>query len=331
MLPSLLDAPKPGDDLPSWQKPEKVAAWAFVAAMIGTGVYFSGIILPFLVDIVFNTVKLGVGLAILGVLFIIATNKRIKAGLWYLGQRIFRTAAGIFVNTDPIGIMEDYIGNTEKEARNMEAEVGHIEGASELVKRKMAANTTQMQEYLALADSALRQGEKDSATSYASRAAQLEDYNRRLTPMATTTANVSLVMRQILKAALRQIDNSKFKVSLLKDEYELVKRTSSGMRAAMNVLRGDPDKKYFFDLATDRVAQDMAAQLGQIKQAMRYSQEFVKEMDIQNGVMSEKGQRLLDKYQKGEFNAIIEQEPQVRMTTSQTVKATDDAYGKLLD
>jgi hypothetical protein len=302
-----------------------------VALLAGAGVYYWGKILPYLIDIVFDTVKLGVGLGLLFVLFLLATNKRVQAGLWYLGQRIFRTAAGIFVNTDPIGIMEDYIRNTEKEAHNMESEVGHIEGAKELVQRKMDANRQQMQEYLALADSALRQGEKDSADSYASRAAQLEDYNRRLTPMATTTANVSLVMRQILKAALRQIDNSKFKVGLLKDEYALVKRTSSGMRAAMNILRGDPDKKYFFDLATDRVAQDMAAQLGQIKQAMRYSQEFVKEMDIQNGVMSEKGQRLLEKYQKGEFSALLEQEPQVRMTTAQTRVAANDAYDKLLD
>ncbi|WP_046242947.1 PspA/IM30 family protein [Hymenobacter terrenus] len=327
----LLGPPSPADGLPSWQKPEKVAAWAFVALLAGMGVYYWGLIVPYLVDIVFDTVKLGIGLGMLFVLFLLATNKRIKAGLWYLGQRIFRTAASLFVNTDPIGIMEDYISNTEKEARNMEEEVGHIEGANELVKRKMDANRTQMQEYLALADSALRQGEKDSADSYASRAAQLEDYNRRLQPMATTTANVTLVMRQILKAALRQIDNSKFKVNLLKDEYELVKRTSSGMRAAMNILRGDPDKKYFFDLATDRVAQDMAQQLGQIKQAMRYSQEFVKEMDIQNGVMSEKGQRLLDKYQKGEFNAIMNNEQPVRMTVAATTKATDDAYGKLLD
>jgi cation transport regulator ChaC len=265
------------------------------------------------------------------VLFLLATNKRIQAGIWYLGQRIFRTAASIFVNTDPIGIMEDYISNTEKEARKMDAEVTNIEGAHELVKRKLAANAAQMKEYLALADSALRQGEKDSADSYASRAAQLEDYNRRLQPMATTTSNVSLVMRQILKAALRQIDGSKFKVNLLKDEYQLVKRTSSGMRAAMNILRGDPDKKYFFDLATDRVAQDMAQQLGQIKQAMRYSQEFVKEMDIQNGVMSQKGQNLLDKYQKGDFNAIMENEPPVRMSVAATRQATDDAYGKLLD
>ncbi|HEX8425087.1 PspA/IM30 family protein [Hymenobacter sp.] len=323
--------PAPGDSLPPWQKPEKVAGWFFVALLAGAGVYYWGKILPYLIDIVFDTVKLGIGLGLLFVLFLLATNKRVQAGLWYLGQRIFRTAAGIFVNTDPIGIMEDYIRNTEKEAQNMESEVGHIEGAKELVQRKMDANRQQMQEYLALADSALRQGEKDSADSYASRAAQLEDYNRRLTPMATTTANVSLVMRQILKAALRQIDNSKFKVGLLKDEYTLVKRTSSGMRAAMNILRGDPDKKYFFDLATDRVAQDMAAQLGQIKQAMRYSQEFVKEMDIQNGVMSEKGQRLLEKYQKGEFSALLEQEPQVRMTTTQTRVATNDAYDKLLD
>jgi len=323
--------PDPQDGLPRWQQPEKVAGWFFLAGAAAAGVYFWGQLVPYLVDIVFDTVKLGIGLGVLFGLFLLATNKRIQTGLWYAGQRILRTAAGIFVNTDPIGIMEDYIRNTEQEARKMDAEVGHIEGAHELVKKKMSANADQMQEYLALADAATRQGEKDMAESYASRAAQLQDYNQRLTPMATTTANVTVVMRQILKAALRQIDGSKFKVNLLKDEYELVKRTSSGMRAAMNILRGDPDKKYFFDLATDRVAQDMAQQLGQIKQAMRYSQEFVKEMDIQNGVMSEKGQRLLEKYQKGEFNAVLNEKPQAPQTVAATRQASNDAYSTLLD
>ena len=327
-LPSLNSE---SSELPKWQQPEKMAGRVVLLGLAGAAVYYWGVILPFLVDMVFDTVKLGIGLGTLFVLFLLATNKRIHAGLWYAGQRILRTAAGIFVNTDPIGIMEDYIRNTEKEARKMDGEVTSIEGAHELVKRKLAANTAQMQEYLSLASAATRQNEKDMAESYAMRAAQLEEYNQRLLPMATTTANVTTVMRQILKAALRQIDGSKFKVNLLKDEYTLVKRTSSGMRAAMNILRGDPDKKYFFDLATDRVAQDMAQQLGQIKQAMRYSQEFVKEMDIQNGVMSEKGQHLLEKYQKGDFNAIMNNEPPVPMTTTTTRQATNDAYGKLLD
>ncbi|WP_460554193.1 hypothetical protein [Hymenobacter daeguensis] len=329
----LASSSNPDSGLPKWQQPEKVAGRVVLVGLVGTAVYFWGAILPFLVDMVFDTVKLGIGLGVLFVLFLLATNKRIHAGLWYAGQRILRSMAGIFVNTDPIGIMEDYIRNTEKEARKMDAEVTNIEGAHELVKRKLAANAQQVKEYLALADSAARQGEKDAAESYASRAAQIQDYNQRLMPMATTTANVSVVMRQILKAAIRQIDSSKFKVNLLKDEYQLVKRTSSGMRAAMNILRGDPDKKYFFDLATDRVAEDMAQQLGQIKQAMRYSQEFVKEMDIQNGVMSEKGQRLLDKYQKGDFNAVMQEQPQAQQSQSfaATKKASDDAYSSLLD
>ncbi|GAB3638211.1 hypothetical protein GCM10027422_38010 [Hymenobacter arcticus] len=318
--------------LPKWQQPEKVAGWVVLGGAAAAGVYYWGQIVPYLVDIVFNSVKLSIGLGVLFGLFLLVTNKRIQTGLWYAGQRILRTAAGIFVNTDPIGIMEDYISNTEKEARQMEGEIGHIEGAHELVKRKLATNDAQMKEYLALADSATRQNEKDAAEAYASRAAQILDYNQRLQPMATTTASVSVVMRQILKAALRQIDGSKFKVGLLKDEYELVKRTSSGMRAAMNILRGDPDKKYFFDLATDRVAQDMAQQLGQIKQAMRYSQEFVKEMDIQNGVMSEKGQRLLDRYQKGDFNALLTNDKAPASTSvAATKKRSDDAYSSLLD
>jgi len=119
----LLLSPESIADLPKWQQPEKATGWLVLA---GAAVYFWGQIVPFLVDTVFDTVKLGVGLGALFVLFLLGTNRRIQAGLWYAGQRVLRTAAGIFVNTDPIGIMEDYIANTEREARKMDAEVGHI-------------------------------------------------------------------------------------------------------------------------------------------------------------------------------------------------------------
>ena len=108
-LPSFDSAP----GLPKWQQPEKVAGRVVLIGLVGTAVYFWGSILPFLVDMVFDTVKLGIGLGTLFVLFLLATNKRIHAGLWYAGQRVLRSMAGIFVNTNPIGIMEDYISNTE--------------------------------------------------------------------------------------------------------------------------------------------------------------------------------------------------------------------------
>ena len=103
-------------ELPKWQQPEKMAGRVVMLGLAGAAVYYWGVILPFLVDMVFDTVKLGIGLGVLFVLFLLATNKRIHAGLWYAGQRILRSMAGIFVNTDPIGIMESYISNTEKEA-----------------------------------------------------------------------------------------------------------------------------------------------------------------------------------------------------------------------
>jgi hypothetical protein len=65
---------------------------------------------------------------------------------------------------------------------------------------------------------------------------------------------------------------------------------------------------------------------------MRYSQEFVKEMDIQNGVMSEKGQRLLEKYQKGDFNALMDNTKTPASTpVAATKQRSDDAYSSLLD
>ena len=63
--------------LPKWQQPEKMAGRVVLVGLIGAAVYFWGSILPFLVDVVFNSVKLGIGLGVLFVLFLLATNKRI--------------------------------------------------------------------------------------------------------------------------------------------------------------------------------------------------------------------------------------------------------------
>jgi hypothetical protein len=319
-----------GTTLVKWQQPEKVAGYVFLAALAGVGIYAWGTIVPFLVDVIFDTVKLGIGLGILLVSYLVLSSPKVKAGFWYAGQRMFRSMAGIFVNTDPIGIMLDYIESTKAEARKLHAETGKVEASYELVKRKIETNTQQMRDLLDTAASAKRQGDTDMADTYASRAAQVEAYTTRLQPMLTTTKNVALVMRKILKVAEKQIADGEFNVGILKDEYATVKSAGSGMRAAMNILRGDPDKKYFFDLAADRVAQDMAQQLGQIKEAMRYSHDFVKEMDVQSGVMSEKGQRMLEKYQKGEFTSLGELD-KVPLTVAQTRTATQDAYKNLLD
>ncbi len=88
--------------LPKWQRPEKVAGAFVVVGAAGAGVYYWGQIVPYLVDIVFNSVKLGIGLGVLFGLFLLGTNRRIQTGLWYAGQRVFFDGVRID-NADRLG------------------------------------------------------------------------------------------------------------------------------------------------------------------------------------------------------------------------------------
>ena len=71
--PLLSSSPNAGA-LPKWQQPEKVAGRLVLLGLAGAGIYYWGVILPFLVGMVFDTVKLGLGLGSLFVLFLLATN-----------------------------------------------------------------------------------------------------------------------------------------------------------------------------------------------------------------------------------------------------------------
>ena len=55
--------------LPKWQQPEKMAGRVFLVGLAGTAEYFWGSILPFLVDMVFDSMKLGIGMACCSVCF----------------------------------------------------------------------------------------------------------------------------------------------------------------------------------------------------------------------------------------------------------------------
>jgi hypothetical protein len=81
-------------------------------------------------------------------------------------------------------------------------------------------------------------------------------------------------------------------------EYKAIKASHSAMRSAMNILSGNSDKKYMYDMALEAMADDVGQKVGEMERFMDMSKNFMDGIDLQNGVFEEEGLAMLDKWEK---------------------------------
>ena len=86
-------------------------------------------------------------------------------------------------------------------------------------------------------------------------------------------------------------------VEVKEQERKAIHASNSAMRSAMSVIKGDKDKRAMFDQALEAVADDVSQKVGEMERFMELSDNFMKSIDLQNGVFEEEGVKMLEKWE----------------------------------
>jgi translation initiation factor IF-2 len=142
-------------------------------------------------------------------------------------------------------------------------------------------------------------------------------------------------MEKVNQSADYIIKETDIKVRLKETEYKIVRESSNALRTAVSIFKGNPDKKFYFDQSMEYIQDDMSQKLGEMKRAMDLSMDFINGVDIQNGILTDKGQALLDAYNRGDFKlaqlATPAQNPITAPVPGQPNPPRDAGYRNLLD
>ena len=84
----------------------------------------------------------------------------------------------------------------------------------------------------------------------------------------------------------------------------------SAMKSAMNIIAGDKDKRMVFDMALEAIADDVANKVGEMERFMDVSENFMKSVDLQNGIFEEEGLRMLEKWENEGVSSILGEQKQ---------------------
>lgn len=317
-----------------WSKPEGITSLFFLAAIGAFGLYYFNIIVEFLIKVTANTLYLGFLLAILGFFIFLITSKDVRTAVFFLFKMLMRNITGIVVQLDPIAIMKIYISDLREKREQMSKQIDILAGQLVKLNKKIGENNENIKAKFGEANKANsmtdKPGMKEAASLASIEAAGLQEMNEKLLPLQRNMKTILGFMEKVQSSADYIIKETEIKVKLKEAEYEIVKSSSNALKTAISIFKGNPDKKFYFDESMEYIQDDMSKKLGEMKRAMDYSMDFINSVDIQNGILTDKGQSMLDAYNKGEFSLITLDSPS-DSGKKEINPSKDSSYKGLLD
>lgn len=288
-----------------WKRPEGKTGTIFGLGLLGLGAYGLVIALPAILAFAQTVLGLIVTLSVLAAVVYVLLDSRFRNLLWYGYKSVMRFITSVFVQIDPIGIIESYIDDLKNNLKKMGKQISNLRGQMRKLKTMMEENEKNMDKNMRLASQAKQKG-KDSVMVLKSRkAGRLRESNLKLNDLYKKMEVLYRVLTKMYGNSEILLEDIQDEVMIKKREREAIKASHSAMHSARNIIMGNKDKRQLFDQAMESIADDVGKKVGEMEQFMEMSSTFMDSIDLQNGVFEEEGLAMLEKWEKEGISSIL--------------------------
>ncbi len=302
-----------------WERPEGKTG------MLLTGLFGAGALyglyksLPFLINIVENTLQLGFLLCGLAALIYVVLDPKMRNLIFYVYKSLMRWITGIFIQIDPIGILKSYIDDLKDNLRKMNKQIAVLKGQMKRLQQIMVENKKNINNNLKLASAAKEKDKKGIMILKSRKAGRLKDSNLKLDGLYKKMEILYRVLFKMYENSEILLEDIEDQVMVKQQERKAIRASHSAMKSAMNIIAGNSDKKEMFDRALEAIADDVSMKIGEMERFMEMSNNFMDSIDLQNGVFEEEGLELLDKWEKEGVSLILGNDKDLLVNDSHSV------------
>ncbi len=308
-----------------WQRPEgKLGIFIIIIifAIIGYGV-FTGFFLSLFATMVATMgylIALIVLLVVVAALIYVLIDNKFRTLVWYMYKSFMRWITGLFIQLDPIRILESYIEYLYKNLKEMNEHIAKLKGQVSKLETIIKQNKAEMEQSLRIADQAKKQNNMELVAINTRQFGRLKETNEKYSNLLGKMELLYKVLSKIHKNSTYLIKDTENEVRMRKQEYAAIKAGHSAMRSAMNIVNGDPDKKMMFDMATEAVVEDVHSKIGEMERFIELSGSFIDSVDLQNAVFEQSGLEILEKMEKDGVSFLLGDHPTNNTTTQNNQK-----------
>ncbi len=294
-----------------WQRPEgKAGKWVVMPILVGLLGWAAYALFPILTAIAWNTVNLIIAGAVLFFLIAFITNGKVQATISYMFQALCRGFASMAVELNPIAILEGHIEDLRKKQVKVNAQINSLNGQRSKLKQKISDRQEKYKTDLERASTARKMGKPEvEVRLYAQNAEAAMEYVKKLEVLFNKITVLYEVLKKMEYYSGIMIKRTENIVEIKKDERESITKGYSAMSAALDIIKGDGDKKALFDQAMQYVVDDNAFKVGEMERMLEASSEFINSVDLDNAIFEERGMKMLEEFDKKGLDTIFGETP----------------------
>jgi len=280
-----------------WKRPEGVTGAIFMGGLLIGGGFLLFSVMPFLIGLVQTTLGLVTTLLILGAVIYMALDPKMRNLVWYMYKSVMRWITGMFVKIDPIGILKSYVEDLKANLTKMSQQINKLRGQMHKLKELMLNNQKQIKTNLEIASQAKRSNQQNVVILKSRKAGRLQESNMKYEDLYKKMEIMYRVLTKMYENSQIMQEDIADQVEVKEQERKAIHASNSAMRSAMSIIQGDKDKRAMFDQALEAVADDVSQKVGEMERFMELSDNFMKSIDLQNGVFEEEGLKMLEKWE----------------------------------
>lgn len=293
-----------------WERPEGVTGGVFLLALLAATAWLTISAGAALIAWMSTTAGMVVSLLVLGTIIFTALDSKARNLVWYMYKSVMRYITGIFVKMDPIAILKGYVSELKDNLRKMNRQIGMLRGQMHKLQELILNNRKEIQSNLHLASQA-KETDKQAVMILKSRkAGRLRESNMKLEDLYKKMEILYRVLTKMYENSEVMLEDIQDQVEIKEQERKAMHASHSAMRSAMSIISGDKDKRAMFDMALEAIADDVANKVGEMERFMDLSENFMRSVDLQNGVFEEEGLKMLEMWEKEGVSSILGAEKQ---------------------
>jgi len=281
-----------------WQRPEGVTGALFLGGLLIGGGWLLAKFLPALINLAQNGLYLGVLGMALAALVYVAIDPKTRNLVWYMYKSVMRWITGIFVQIDPIGILKSYVEDLKENLAKMNKQIALLRGQMHKLNEIIRTNQRDIQNNLSLASKAKESEHQALVVLKSRKAGRLKESNMKLEDLYRKMEILYRVLTKMYENSEILLEDIQDQVKVKEQERRAIHASHSAMKSAMNIISGNSDQRYMFDMALEAIADDVSQKVGEMERFMEMSSNFMASVDLQNGVFEEEGLAMLEKWEK---------------------------------
>ncbi|MFZ1676921.1 MAG: hypothetical protein WBP41_09125 [Saprospiraceae bacterium] len=288
-----------------WERPEGVTGGAFLAGIIIALGIITVKSLAFVIGALTSGVGLIVSLLVLGTIIFTALDPKARNLVWYMYKSAMRYITGIFVKMDPIAILKGYVSDLKENLRKMNRQISMLRGQMHKLQELILNNRKEIQSNLSLASQAKETDKQAIMILKSRKAGRLKESNMKLEDLYKKMEILYRVLGKMYENSEVMLEDIQDQVEIKDQERKAMYASNSAMKSAMSIITGNGDKRMMFDMALEAVADDVANKVGEMERFMDVSENFMKSVDLQNGIFEEEGLKMLEKWENEGVSSIL--------------------------